>query len=82
MGVMLNHRAWSIILSLRCFLILFQIFNERAATVILYYIIIYDYANLLFNNNDSQLKDGERAEEEKLSETRTTVGLTYWQRRT
>lgn len=33
--------------------------------------IIYDYANVRFNNNDSQLKDGGLAgEEEKLRETR------------
>jgi len=37
------------------------------------YIIIYGYANLRFNNNDSQLKDGKRAkeeEEEQFSKTR------------
>jgi len=52
--------------------------------------IIYDYANVRFNNNHSQLKNGARAEEEEEEEDddddeeliakRVVVGLTYWQR--
>lgn len=72
MGVMLNHR---VVHNFVVEMFFDSVPNFKRTRGDCYIIIIYDYANVRFNNKDSQLKDGERAEEEeeeeeKLSKTR------------